>query len=249
MSGIVSWLDRHLYPGYGDNWDDLLFRERILRQIDTGSIVLDLGAGAGIVAQMNFKGLVAKICGVDLDPRVTSNPMLDEGRVADAGRIPYPDDMFDVVFADNVVEHLSDPAEVFLEVRRVLKPGGVFLFKTPNKTHYMPLIARLTPHKFHQYVNRLRGRAEVDTFPTRYRSNTVADATAVAKAASLSTERLERIEGRPEYLRMAWPFYLLGAVYERTVNFTEILAPFRILLVAQLRKPAGERSDAYLPTN
>lgn len=237
MSGIIGWLDRRLYPAHAENWDDVLFRERILRHLHSESVVLDLGAGAGIVAQMNFKGLVARICGVDLDPRVTRNSMLDEGRVANAGRIPYADDVFDVVFADNVVEHLSDPEEVFCEVRRVLKPGGVFLFKTPNRTHYMPLVARLTPLKFHQFVNRLRGRAEVDTFPTLYRSNTVADATAVARAATLSVIQLERIEGRPEYLRIAWPLYLIGWAYERLVNVSEVFAPFRILLVAQLQKP------------
>ena len=125
-------------------------------------------ARAGIVQQTNFRGLAARVCGVDLDPRVVDNPMLDEGKIADAGGIPYPDAAFDVVFADNVLEHLPDPLAVFREIARVLKPGGVFLFKTPNKTHYMPTIARLTPHRFHQFVNRLRGRAEIDTFPTRY---------------------------------------------------------------------------------
>ena len=92
--------------------------------------------------------------------------MLDEGKLSDAGRIPYPDATFDVAFADNVMEHLADPMAVLGEVCRVLRPGGVFLFKTPNKTHYMPMIARITPHGFHRFVNRLRGRAEEDTFPT-----------------------------------------------------------------------------------
>jgi 2-polyprenyl-3-methyl-5-hydroxy-6-metoxy-1,4-benzoquinol methylase len=79
------------------------------------------------------------------------------------------------VFPDNVLEHLYEPEEVFREVARVLKPGGVFLFKTPNKWHYMPTIAQLTPHGFHRAVNRWRGRAEIDIFPTRYRANTYAD--------------------------------------------------------------------------
>ena len=121
------------------------------------------------------KALAASVCGVDLDPRVVDNPMLDEGRIANADGIPYEDARFDVVFSDNVLEHLDEPLQVFLEVARVLKPGGVFLFKTPNLWHYMPTIARLTPHWFHQYVNRLRGRAEVDTFPTRYRANCLRD--------------------------------------------------------------------------
>jgi len=56
----------------------------------------------------------------------------------------------------------------FRDIARVLKPGGVFLFKTPNKTHSMPTLARLTPHRFHPFVNRLRGRVEADAFPTRY---------------------------------------------------------------------------------
>lgn len=237
---ITSFLDRKLYPQHGKNWDDRLFRERILARLTPDSVVLDLGAGAGIVAEMDFRGRAARICGVDLDPRVVENPMLDEGKVADGGSIPYPDASFDLVFADNVVEHLDAPEQVFAEVRRVLKPGGRFLFKTPNKTHYMPLIARMTPHKFHQFINRKRGRQESDTFPTRYRANTLGDARKAAHASGLEVIGIERIEGRPEYLRISPPTYLAGFVYERLVNATALLAPFRILLVAELGKPASD---------
>src|SRR5690606_13572805 len=133
VKATVARLDAQRPPDASPSWDDQLFREEILRHVGLDSLVLDLGAGAGIVPQMNFKGLVGQVCGVDLDPRVETNPILDEGRVADAGGIPYPDNMFDLVFSDNVVEHLDDPAEVFTEVARVLKPGGLFLFKTPNR--------------------------------------------------------------------------------------------------------------------
>lgn len=236
MTRTTSWLDRVLYPRYEKNWDDLLFRERILSHLHKGSVVLDLGAGAGIVTAMNFRGLAARVCGVDLDERVVKNSMLDEGRISDAGEIPYPDETFDVVFSDNVMEHIADPAAVFREVYRVLRPEGVFLFKTPNRSHYMPAIARLTPHKFHQFVNRLRGRAEADTFPTLYRANSKAQVGNLAENSGLQIERLSRIEGRPEYLRFNPLTYLVGAAYERLVNSTEMLARFRILLVAELRK-------------
>jgi len=241
MNRMVDRLDRALYPGQSSNWDDYIFRDWILSNLSPEAIILDIGAGAGIVQQMNFKGMVAKVCGIDLDPRVECNPMLDEGKVSDAGHIPYPDAAFDVAFADNVMEHLTDPTAVLGEVCRVLRPGGVFLFKTPNRTHYMPLIARMTPHRFHRFVNRLRGRAEEDTFPTLYRANTAADVRKLAASAGLAVDRLERIEGRPEYLRITWPTYLLGAAYERVVNTFDFLAIFRILLIAQLRKAANAK--------
>lgn len=238
MTTLIARIDRAVYPGFERNWDNRLFREKILAHLRPDSIVLDLGAGAGIIPQMNFRGEAAQVCGVDIDPRVVDNSMLDEGRVANAEGIPYENDRFDLVFSDNVLEHLNEPDAVFREVARVLKPGGVFLFKTPNKWHYMPTIARLTPHGFHQYVNRQRGRAEIDIFPTRYYANTRADVARLAERSGLRLERVERIEGRPEYLRFTWPTYLLGALYERLVNSTEALAPFRILLVGALRKPA-----------
>lgn len=238
MGSWTQWIDHNWYPKFAKNWDDLLFRERILSHVKPNSVILDLGAGAGIVSQMNFKGLAQKICGVDLDPRVVDNPMLDEGRVSDAGGIPYEDEVFDIVFSDNVFEHLDTPLAVYKEFARVLKPGGVLLFKTPNKWHYMPTIARMTPHAFHQFVNRLRGRSEVDTFPTRYRTNTRGDVEWLAAKAGFVVERIEHIEGRPEYLRMTWPTYVVGTLYERIVNMTSLLAPFRILLVGTLRKTA-----------
>ena len=100
----------------------------------------------------------------------------------------------------------------------------------------MPLIARLTPHGFHQFVNRLRGRAEVDTFPTRYRVNTLSDVELFAQMTGFNVENIERIEGRPEYLRITALTYVIGMLYERLVNMTELFAPFRVLLVGTLRK-------------
>jgi SAM-dependent methyltransferase len=241
---LTGWIDRNCYPNIQSNWDDEIFRDRILARIGRDSVVLDLGAGAGIVEQMNFRGLAHRVCGVDLDARVVNNPLLDEARVADAGGIPYEAGVFDVVFSDNVLEHLDAPRQVFGEIARVLKPGGLFLFKTPNRWHYVSTIARLTPHTFHQFVNKLRGRVEIDTFPTLYRANTKRDVTLLATKAGLVVANLERIEGRPEYLRMSGLTYLLGTAYERLVNATGLLAPFRVLLLGELCKPARRASNA-----
>jgi SAM-dependent methyltransferase len=242
VSRAVAWIDRTFYPEFAANWDDTLFRERIERVLTPAAHVLDVGAGAGIVAQMNFRGRVARICGVDLDPRVASNRYLDEGKVASADHIPYPDGVFDVVFSDNVLEHLAHPEQVFREVARVLKPGGTFLVKTPNRHHYVATLARLTPLAFHRFVNRLRGRAGEDTFPTLYRANTPRRLRELGGGAGLEVGWIELVEGRPEYLRVSAPTYLLGLLYERAANSLRALAPFRVLLVAELKKPREARA-------
>ena len=227
-------MDRTLYPGVENNWDDAAFREVILGHLDGGSKdVLDLGAGAGIVPHMNFREKAKKMCGVDPDPRVVDNPFLDEGIVGFGEAIPYPDDSFDVVFADNVFEHLERPAEVFAEARRVLRKGGVFLAKTPNRFHYVPLIASITPHPFHEWVNARRGREESDTFPTHYRANTPRAVRALARSEGFSRVECTLIESRPEYLRRNPVTYFAGWAYERTVNGLPFMRPFRVVMICE----------------
>lgn len=235
-SNLTKYIDRSFYPGRDTNWDDALFRQVILKHVKPDMEILDLGAGAGIVSQMNLRGLVRRVCGVDLDPRVTENPFLDDSRVSDGNSIPYEDASFDLVFSDNVLEHLERPVEVFREVSRVLKPGGLFLCKTPNKWHYMPAIARITPHRFHQFINRLRGRASVDTFPTRYLANSKGDVLNICRKSGFATLEVLHIEDRPEYMRISSVTYLFGLLYERIVNSTKLLSSFRIVLICVLKK-------------
>ena len=151
MLPSIESLDSRWYPQFKTNWDNQIFREFILTRIDDRKSVLDFGAGRGHVPHMNFKGLVNFVAGVDPQRSVFENPYLDDARILElpSAVIPYEDATFDVVFADNVMEHVSDPVTTFREIRRVLKPGGFFLAKTPNKFHYIPLIARCTPTWFH----------------------------------------------------------------------------------------------------
>lgn len=242
MSALVKWMDDTFYPSMQRNWDDDLLRQRVLQHLSSNSWLLDYGAGRGNVAQMNFRGRVAHAAGVDVEPAVRQNPFLDSSGVIDLtnGRIPYDDNMFDVVVSDNVLEHVSDPVGVFREVRRVLKPGGVFIAKTPNRRHYMPLIARMSPLWFHRAFNRLRGREVHDTFPTLYRCNDARSVETAARSAGLSVRSISFIEGRPEYLRVSFLTYWVGWLYERVVNSSAILAPLRGVMLIELASPSGE---------
>lgn len=237
---FVERMDQLFYPHSGDDWDSSLFRERILSCVSQETIVLDLGAGAGRVTQMNFKGMAARVHGIDPDWTIANNPHLDVVVIGSGAALPYREGTFDIVIACNVLEHLEAPGLVFKEVYRVLKRGGRYFIKTPNKFHYVPMVARLTPHRFHRWFNELRGRAANDTYPTWYRANTRRTVERLATAAGFEIESIEEIEGRPEYLRMMPLTYLFGLLYERMVNSASVLSAFRVLLLAELVKPGSE---------
>lgn len=244
MNSLVARLDTRFYPQHSDHWDDWIFRKLIFHYLRKEFCILDLGAGSGFVQQMRFSGQATKVCGLDPDPSVLSNPHLDEARVGFGENVPWPDHVFDLVFADNVLEHLPDPEKVFREVFRVLKPEGYLLVKTPNRFHYVTLIAQLTPTSFHKLFNRLRGRSESDTFQTHYRANSKGKIELLAKSSGFLIQDLQRVEGRPEYLRFSALTYIFGIAYEKIVNRFAVLAPFRVLIMAALQKPSAPSGPA-----
>ena len=98
---------------------------------------LELGCGSGFFLLNLIQAGVARRGSVtDLSPgmvkvatRNGQNLGLEiDGRVADAERIPYDDDTFDLVVGHAVLHHIPDVEQSLREVIRVLKPGGRFVF-------------------------------------------------------------------------------------------------------------------------
>ena len=110
--------------------------------------VLDVGAGGGLFSA----SLAAAGCeAVGLD---ASHPSLRAARrhtaslgaptapsyvAGDALRLPFADGSFDAAVCSEVLEHVSSPAALISAVARVLRPGGVFCFDTPNRTWFARL--------------------------------------------------------------------------------------------------------------
>jgi len=222
--------------------NDAIFLEMVENNVEPGSVVLDLGAGAGRKFPYDLKSKVGpngRIVGADFDSRVCDNPLLHQGVVLDGSGLPFDDDTFDVVFTRYVLEHVAEPEEFLAEVYRVLKPGGSFFFLTPNKRHYVCLAARCTPEGFHKFYNRRRGRQETDTFPTVYQLNTRSAVRRHLKKAGFAEKELKMRECCPNYLTLAVPLFLIGVAYERLVNSTELLAGLRVNILGHFIKPAA----------
>jgi cyclopropane fatty-acyl-phospholipid synthase-like methyltransferase len=233
---LVEKLDKRWYPNHRDDWDAHAFRARILSKLDTSMTLLDIGAGRGGTQHMNFKDLAGHVIGADLDPVVLENKQIDEAiHNVDGSLTGVADNSVDIVVSKDVLEHVATPEIFFKEVARVLKSGGLFMAKTPNGFHYVTLGARMTPLSFHKWYNEKRGRKSHDTFPTTYLCNSKRALTKLAKLSGMTLEKLEYEEGRPEYLRFNGLTYLIGFLYERTVN-TLNLNGLKVSLYVTMRK-------------
>lgn len=150
---------------------------------------LDLGCGRKILPEWlaeEEKRLVENcklIVGLDYDLDSLKNHSGLSRRVRGSiASLPFRSNSFTLVTANMVVEHLDNPQEQFREVNRVLKPGGLFIFHTPNARGYGTMMARMVPEIFKsKLIYLLDGRKEEDVFETHYKANTVKDIEQLAR--------------------------------------------------------------------
>ena len=130
---IPQLYERYLVPLIFEPYAADLARRVALRQ---PSRVLEVAAGTGVVTRQLVKALPP---GVSIVATDLNQPMLDhaaavgttrpvEWRQADAMQLPFPDESFDVVACQFGVMFFPDKAKAFSEARRVLRPGGCFIF-------------------------------------------------------------------------------------------------------------------------
>lgn len=115
-----------------------------LLNVKNGEKILDVGCAAG--SMMVYCGLLgAEVYGIDISMESIkeANKYLNKytlkGRaiVGDARKMDFPENYFDKAISSDFFEHMAteDNIEVLKEMKRVLKPNGTIIIKTPNLTY------------------------------------------------------------------------------------------------------------------
>jgi SAM-dependent methyltransferase len=115
-----------------------------------GQRVLDVGCGAG-TDLVRFARGGALVTGVDISPSAIAlarrnfdhQGLTADLREADGEHLPFPDGVFDLVFAHGVVQYTADGRALVQECRRVLKPGGRAIFQVYNRISWLNALSRL----------------------------------------------------------------------------------------------------------
>ncbi len=115
--------------------------------LQAGERVLDLGCGEGRHAISAYLTADVHVIGLDLSEHdlATARQRLSEFVGDEAPRsksctfvhgsghnLPFEDDSFDKVICAEVLEHIPDYESFLREIRRVLKPGGLFAVSVPR---------------------------------------------------------------------------------------------------------------------
>ena len=111
----------------------------------SGRKIVDVGSGLG-ESSAYFALQGAQVTCTDLSPGMVAtakrlaeqNGVSIEGVVCPAERLQLPSSAFDIAYVANTIHHVSDKAALLEEVRRVLKPGGIFVSIDPLT--YNPVI-------------------------------------------------------------------------------------------------------------
>lgn len=205
---------------------------------------LDLGAGtrphwgwlgASIQAQVSRSRFMVG-CDLALD-HLAQNAYLTGAVGGDAANLPFAAESFDVVSANMVVEHLPNPEATFREIRRVLAPGGRFVFLTSHLGHpAVRLAALLLPPPVRRLLSvRAEGRNPEHVFLTYYRANTPRRLRQLADAVGFHPAELDVFPSYP-FIRRPAAAVALECMAIRTLRWKPLRLRFSSNLIGVLQK-------------
>lgn len=98
--------------------------------------LLDVGCGAGAFGRAMKRAGIREVVGIEVVEQACrlAKGHLDQALLGSVETmdLPFPDDYFDVITCNDVLEHLAQPQVALERLKRVLRPGGVFVISIPN---------------------------------------------------------------------------------------------------------------------
>lgn len=237
---MTELADRLLHKYYANSAHPYrVLEQRVDAAVYAGArTLLDAGCGRAVPVLRKYLGRTDRLIGVEL-VAFTDVPEGIETYNADLGHLPLESSCVDLIMSRSVFEHLTDPAPVYREFARVLRPGGRAIVLTANMWDYGTLCARLIPNRFHaRIVKKVEGREEEDTFPTAYKTNTRRDVDRLAAGAGLQVQAYEYLSQYPNYLMFNGALFLLGTAFEKLISRYEVFRALRGWILFTLVKPA-----------
>jgi len=238
---LYDKIERQMVPGL--RYAQYLY-EDVLREALCGNTGwLDLGCGHHVLPlwrEPQEKELVHRsrfAVGLDYDwPSLLKHRSIQNRVQGDISSLCFGTGVFDLVTANMVVEHLDKPKVQYCEIFRVLKPGGLFIFHTPNAYGYTTVSARLIPERFKaSLISVLDGRAQEDVFKTHYRSNTEAQIRKLAQETGFEVVNIRFVASSAKFA-VILPLAFLELFWIKLL-LTRPFRPLRTNLIVTLAKP------------
>lgn len=202
--------------------------------------LLDAGCGRSAELIRRFGPRVREAVGLDMFPSLVEPLPANCHYVC--GNFEQPNlesGSFDLVVCRSVMEHLLQPLSAYRSAHRMLRPGGHWVFLTPNLWDYASIISMIVPNRFHARIVALtEGRPEEDTFPAFYRSNTRRAIRRLAGQTGFEPVSIDYLSQEPSYLRFNTFAFLLGTAYAKVTEHLKLLQFLRPWLLVVLRKSA-----------
>ena len=145
-ASLLNILHGSITPGRFAYFRDVL-TQRVGAEV-VGLRALDIGCGGGFLAE-EFAALGCQVTGVDPSPvsigvaraHAAGRGLHIDYRVGAGEDLPVPGAAFGLAYCCDVLEHVSDLDRVIAETARAIRPGGLYLFDTINRTRKSKLFA------------------------------------------------------------------------------------------------------------
>jgi glycosyltransferase involved in cell wall biosynthesis/SAM-dependent methyltransferase len=148
----LSVSGERLTSGYrGQTMIEHMHRYLLAREWCRDLSVLDIASGEGYGSAL-LAQVATSVLGVDISAEAVAHARTAYKRdnldfvVGDARLLPAADGSFDVVVSFETIEHYGEQAQFLAEVRRVLRPEGLFIVSTPDRDNYSPADTEANPY-------------------------------------------------------------------------------------------------------